>query len=142
MPSLLKICFALVAVAMFVMFGCADTVGTLKGKMTTPQTVPTSKEQAPTATAAEESETIELTIDVKKSGKSAFFAHRGSFEITANNTGERVTLQPGEMVTIGPGKRVKKGVFSPDSVPVLSAVPASVRKQVASKRWPNQIKRP
>jgi len=79
---------------------------------------------------------------VAKDGTSTFYAFRGSIEVTANETGERVTLKPGEMVTVGPGKRIKKGPISPDSVSDLTEVPASVKKQVLTKRWPNQIKRP
>ena len=140
--SLLKMRFALVAVAMFFMFGCTDMVGRLKQNLSPSQPASTSKEQAPATTAAEQGETIEFTVSVAKDGTSTFHAYRGSLEVTANETSERVTLKPGEMVTVGPGKSVKKGTFSPDSVSALSDVPASVKKQVTAKRWPNQIKRP
>ena len=140
--SLLKMRFALVAVAMFFMFGCTDMVGRLKQNFTPSQPASTSKEQAPATTAAEQGETIEYAVHVAKDGTSTFYAYRGSLEVTANKTGERVTLKPGEMVTVGPGKRIKKGTISPDSIPALSDVPASVKKQVLTKRWPNQIKRP
>ena len=140
--SLLKTRFTLVAVAILFMVGCTDMVGRLKQNLTPTQPTSTSKEQAPEATAAEQGETIEFTVNVAKDGTSTFHAYRGSLEVTANETGERVTLKPGEMVTVGPGKRIKKGTFSPDSVSALSDVPASVKRQVITKRWPNQIKRP
>ena len=140
--SLLKMRFALVAVAMFFMFGCTDMVGRLKQNLSPSQPASTSKEQAPATTAAEQGETIEYAVHVAKDGTSTFYAYRGSLEVTANKTGERVTLKPGEMVTVGPGKSVKKGTFSPDSIPAISEVPASVKRQVTVKRWPNQIKRP
>jgi hypothetical protein len=131
--SLIKMRFALVTIAVFFMFGCTDMVGRLKQNLTPAQ---------PEATAAEQGETIEYAVHVAKDGTSTFYAYRGSLEVTANQTGERVTLKPGEMVTVGPGKRIKKGTISPDSIPAISEVPASVKKQVAAKRWPNQIKRP
>jgi hypothetical protein len=140
--SLLKVPFALVTVAVFYMFGCTDMVGRLKQNLTPTQTASTSKEQAPDATAAEQGETIEYAVHVAKDGTSTFYAFRGSIEVTANKTGERVTVKPGEMVTVGPGKRIKKGTISPDSLPAISEVPASVERQIAAKRWPNQIKRP
>ena len=140
--SLLKMRLALVAVAVFFMFGCTDMVGRLKQNFTRSQPASTSKEQVPDATAAEQGEAIEFTVNVAKDGTSTFHAHRGSIAVTSNKTGERITVKPGEMVTVGPGKRIKKGTFSPDSLPAVSEVPASVKKQVTAKRWPNQIKRP
>jgi len=140
--SLLKIRFALAIIAVFFIFGCTDMVGRLKQNLTPSQPATTSKEHAPKATAAEQGETIEYAVHVAKDGTSTFYAYRGSIEVTANKTGERVTLKPGEMVTVGPGKRIKKGTISPDSVSALTEVPASVKKQVLTKRWPNKIKRP
>jgi hypothetical protein len=140
--SLVKTRFTLVAVATLFTVGCTDMVGRLKQNLTPSQRASASKEQVPKATAAEQGETIEYAVHVAKDGTSAFYAYRGSIEVTANETGERVTLKPGEMVTVGPGKRIKKGTFSPDSVPALSDIPASVKRQVTVKRWPNQIKRP
>ena len=140
--SFLKTFFTLVAVAVFFMFGCTDMVGRLKQNLTPAQPASASKEQVPEATAAEQGETIEYAVHVAKDGTSTFHAYRGSLEVTSDKTGERVTLKPGEMVTVGPGKRIKKGTISPDSVSALSEVPASVKKQVITKRWPNQIKRP
>ena len=140
--SLLKTRFTLVAVAIFFMVGCTDMVGRLKQNFTPSQPASTSKEQAPATTAAEQGETIEYAVHVAKDGTSTFHAYRGSIEVTSSKTGERITLKPGEMVTVGPGKSVKKGTFSPDSIPAISEVPASVKRQVTVKRWPNQIKRP
>ena len=140
--SLLKTRFALVAVATLFSFGCTDMVGRLKQSLTPSQPASASKEQVPEATAAEQGETIEYAIHVAKDGTSTFYAYRGSIEVPSNKPGERITLKPGEMVTVGPGKRIKKGTFSPDSVSALSDVPASVKRQVITKRWPNQIKRP
>ena len=140
--SLSKMPFALVTVAVFFMFGCTDMVGRLKQNLTPTQPASTSKQQPPDATAAEQGETIEYAVDVEKDGTSTFYAYKGSIEVTADKTGERITLKPGEMVTVGPGKKIKKGTFSPDSIPAITEVSASVKKQVAAKRWPNQIKRP
>lgn len=140
--SLSKMPFALIIVAVFLMFGCTDMVGRLKQNLTPTQTASTSKQQAPDATAGEQGETIEFAVHVAKDGTSTFHVYKGSLEVTSDKTGERVTLKPGEMITVGPGKRIKKGPISSDSVSALSDVPASVKKQVAAKRWPNQIKRP
>ena len=140
--SLVKMRLSLIAVSVFFMVGCTDMVGRLKQNLTPSQPASASKEQAPKATPMEQGETIEYAVQVAKDGTSTFYAYRGSIEVTANQTGERVTLKPGEMVTVGPGKRIKKGTISPDSVSALTMVPASVKKQVAAKRWPNQIKRP
>jgi hypothetical protein len=139
---LLKMRFALVTIAVFFMFGCTDMVGRLKQSFAPSQPESTSKEQVPAAAAAEEDQLIEFTVDVTKDGISTFHAYRGSIDVTASETGERVTLKPGEMVTVGPGKSVKKGSFSPDSLPAIGEVPASVKNQVTAKRWPNQIKQP
>jgi len=140
--SFLKMCFTLVTVAIFFAFGCTDMVGRLKQNFTPSQPASTSKEQAPATKAAEGGETIEYAVHVAKDGTSTFHTYRGSIEVTASETGERITLKPGEMVTVGPGKSVTKGTFSPDSLPAISEVPASVKNQVTAKRWPNQIKRP
>lgn len=140
--SLSKMRFALVTIAAFFTVGCTDMVGRLKQNLTPTQPASTSKQQPPDATAAEQGETIEYVVHVEKDGTSTFYAYRGSIEVTANKTGERITLKPGEMVTVGPGKRINKGTISPDAIPAFSEVPGSVKKQVEGKRWPNQIKRP
>jgi quercetin dioxygenase-like cupin family protein len=137
-----KMRFALIAVAILFTVGCTDMVGRLKQNLTPSQPPSASKEQTPKAAAAEQGETIEYAVHVAKDGTSTFYAYRGSIEVTSDKTGERITLKPGEMVTVGPGKRIKKGKISPDSVPALTEVPASVKRQVTAKKWPNRIKRP
>jgi hypothetical protein len=140
--SLVKMRLSLLAVVVFFMFGCTDMVGRLKQNLTPSQPASASKEQAPQARVVEQGETVEYAVQVAKDGTSRFYAYRGSIEVNINKTGESVTLKPGEMVTVGPGKTIKKRAISPDAIPAISEVPASVKKQVLTKRWPNQIKRP